>query len=312
MDFKKYPYQDYNSYNLDYIIEKIGKVENADLDITTALNNSNEALRLARVAETNASDALNEANIASLAADDAMTAAQNASADADAAALVAGTASNDAATALSTAVNAKNTADGIAATANQAANDASDALTAANNAVNTANGIAGTANQAANDAADALLTAGNAEDIANGVASTANQASLDAAAAVATANAASAAIANIGTYTYKEPSGKSVANNTIVNLTSVDLTPGTYIIKANAQFGNNSTGYRELAISSSSSTNGTRHSFTRQMAASGAATQIQVMCIYVVSVNTTYYINARQTSGSTLTVTPGVQVIRII
>ena len=53
-NFKKYPYQDFNAFNLDFVLEKINDVKNIDAEVREALEKANAALIMAENAASSA------------------------------------------------------------------------------------------------------------------------------------------------------------------------------------------------------------------------------------------------------------------
>lgn len=105
----------------------------------------------------------------------------------------------------------------------------------------------------------------------------------------------------------------SVATGTTTNLMSVTLTPGKYLLIGTATFQANSAGYRSLGFAKNASS-ATEDRFSQTVVApgSGFAPRVQVMTAWNITTTTTVYLNAAQTSGSTLSVTaPGIQAIRL-
>jgi len=105
----------------------------------------------------------------------------------------------------------------------------------------------------------------------------------------------------------------SVATGATTNIMSVTLTPGKYLLIGTATFQANSTGYRSLGFAkSASSATEDRFAQATVAAGSGFAPRVQVMTAWNITTTTTVYLNAVQTSGSTLSVTaPGIQAIRL-
>ena len=106
----------------------------------------------------------------------------------------------------------------------------------------------------------------------------------------------------------------TVANNTNVNLASITLTKGTYLVALTASFAENATGYRQIFLSSTASGGPfDRYRGIRLAPCAGAATSMQLFFPLVVSSSsTTYYFNCRQTSGGNLTVSSiGYQYIKL-
>lgn len=104
---------------------------------------------------------------------------------------------------------------------------------------------------------------------------------------------------------------KSVANNTIVNLGSVTLMPGNYIISYTCGFASNSTGYRQCGFSTNTTdiTGFGRGWGDNRVAASGVETTTCVSGSFDVSASSypngqTFYFLAKQNSGGSLTAYP--------
>ena len=104
----------------------------------------------------------------------------------------------------------------------------------------------------------------------------------------------------------------SVANNAIKNLMSFSLTKGTWLVHVTAGFPTNATGYRTIGINTNtSSLNMDRLHVVSSPACSGTQTNLSLTALIQVPSTTTYYLNARQTSGSTLAVNAGYQIFRL-
>ena len=104
----------------------------------------------------------------------------------------------------------------------------------------------------------------------------------------------------------------SVANNTIKNLLSFQLTKGTWLVQIAGIFLSNATGYREMWIGSTASS-GTidRYKTTTSNAVSGTVTRLSLTTAISVASTTTYYLNVKQTSGGALNVGGGVRMFRL-
>lgn len=99
----------------------------------------------------------------------------------------------------------------------------------------------------------------------------------------------------------------NIANNTLVNCTSAVFSPGVYLLIGTCAFGTNPTGYRQLGFSlSSTSAFIDRYSYSRCAACSDSDTTLQVLLIRKFTTSTTLYLNARQTSGSSLACSGGI------
>lgn len=118
----------------------------------------------------------------------------------------------------------------------------------------------------------------------------------------------------VPTATTSNLSDKSIANNTIVNLGSVTLNKGLYLMYGTATFAANSTGYRRLIFADSSTgSSSDRFSVLSVAASADGVTQLQLAWVKNISENSTkVYLNARQTSGGALNVTyPGIRYVKL-
>ncbi len=97
-------------------------------------------------------------------------------------------------------------------------------------------------------------------------------------------------------------SQKNITSGTTLAVVSISLEAGTWIIIARARFSANATGYRRINISTTSADSGAH---VQVPAVSGAVTQLALTRIVSHSATTTYYLNAYQNSGSTLTMAAG-------
>ena len=98
----------------------------------------------------------------------------------------------------------------------------------------------------------------------------------------------------------------TVANNTLTNVGEMTLPKGTYIIMGFGSFGSNATGNRQLGIGSSESGgNYDRSTGVTVASVSGSATSVQVIAIISINTSVTFYLKARQNSGSSLSFTYG-------
>ncbi len=95
-------------------------------------------------------------------------------------------------------------------------------------------------------------------------------------------------------------------------LLTFTLAAGTYIIKCYAGFANNSSGYRHLVVTTNGTTTLSRFTADYRTPNNGTVTTCQFTFFHKVTSSTTLYLSCRQNSGSTLTVNPGVQCIRIL
>ena len=96
----------------------------------------------------------------------------------------------------------------------------------------------------------------------------------------------------------------SVLNNTVTELASFDIEPGTYIITATARFASNATGARRFCIRSGDvagiSTNLARELQAYVAAASGATTCVNICGIQTFNGSTTLHLYVQQHSGGSL------------
>ena len=97
-------------------------------------------------------------------------------------------------------------------------------------------------------------------------------------------------------------SSKNIASSTWTNVVSIDLTPGTWMITARCRFSSNASGYRCANITQTSAGSGIQILLPP---ASGNSTQLAFTKIVAPTANTTYYLNAYQTSGSQLSMAAG-------
>ena len=101
-----------------------------------------------------------------------------------------------------------------------------------------------------------------------------------------------------------DASSKSVATNTNVNLGSISLTPGLWLIVVTARWSSNANGARQLWLSTTSTGDAKDYaSMVSQRPVSGAITMMQLVVFASVSSNTTYYIVGKQTVGSSTSLT---------
>lgn len=94
----------------------------------------------------------------------------------------------------------------------------------------------------------------------------------------------------------------TIATATNKAVVSIQLYAGTWIIVARARFSANATGYRKINITSTSASSDCH---MQVPAVSGAVTQLALTRIVSPTTTTTYYLNAYQNSGSSLTMSAG-------
>ena len=117
-----------------------------------------------------------------------------------------------------------------------------------------------------------------------------------------------------------DPIGTIVADSASVSLasnasspsevTSVTLPAGTWVIQGTVSFAANATGTRLITISPTSGSSQTS-TVVQVSAASAGGTYLHTGFIVALSASTTYYLNARQNSGSTLTTQGWLRAVRI-
>lgn len=114
------------------------------------------------------------------------------------------------------------------------------------------------------------------------------------------------------TLTTINPNDVSVPNNTVKNITSFSLTKGTWLVHVEVSFPSNSSGYRRMGIGTSTSSIGFgRFWHIAGAPANGNDTRLSLTTFITISSTITYYLNAHQTSGSSLTCGGGVQFFRV-
>ena len=111
--------------------------------------------------------------------------------------------------------------------------------------------------------------------------------------------------------TAKSGNSISVPNNTFKTLVDFNLGIGTWLVLGRADFGNNATGYRTIWISESEDGWWIDSSLAQAGGYSGGNLIMRTSCLLSVSSPKTYYFVCRQASGGSLTVSGGVEVIRL-
>lgn len=115
-------------------------------------------------------------------------------------------------------------------------------------------------------------------------------------------------------FAYDNQESVSIPNRTSpwTDICSFTLTAGIWLVLATINYTANASGYRCGLISSTSSASGADYRGTVIVAASPAdVTRIQVMAILTPSSTTTFYVEGKQNSGSSLTVSARVQRIKL-
>lgn len=120
-------------------------------------------------------------------------------------------------------------------------------------------------------------------------------------------------LSGTGTVTYTISSGVSVPTATWKEVASLELTTGTWLIWATARFASNATGYRKAVISTASaSSTSISINFTNAVnAVNGDQTFVKLIDYQDPTVTTTFYLNAYQNSGSSLSTTGRLYAMRI-
>lgn len=106
----------------------------------------------------------------------------------------------------------------------------------------------------------------------------------------------------------------SLASGTAwVNIGSITLTKGTWLLFATLAFSSNATGRRSMCVSTTSTGQAGLgyQAYSTMQAVNGAVSILHCSRPIVVNSTTTYYLNAAQNSGSTLTVYPVIDTIRL-
>lgn len=119
----------------------------------------------------------------------------------------------------------------------------------------------------------------------------------------------------IGKITNQSPTASAIANNTWVTKITQAFSTGTYIISFGCLFGNNSTGYRRVVLSSTQndSTAYVRAAQDSRVAVNGVVTQCSGVACISFDTSTTLYLNCYQNSGSSIgTNYPFMNIIRIL
>lgn len=118
------------------------------------------------------------------------------------------------------------------------------------------------------------------------------------------------AIGGIGTRKSIWPSSAvSCANNTWVEVASVSLEPGVWIVTYGGAFASNATGHRKLYIGTSAS--GVGRSSPTAVAVNGEQTRFSAVTTYAPTSTTTYNLYANQNSGGALNFFPYIQAVKV-
>ena len=106
-----------------------------------------------------------------------------------------------------------------------------------------------------------------------------------------------------------------VADETVVALGQITLTPGTWIIFAHVLFEKNTSGHREISLNTVSGNIGTaditKMGFSKTVPTSTGKTVLNSHEVASITDDTTYYLNVYQKSGSYLTVEGHLKAVRI-
>ena len=103
----------------------------------------------------------------------------------------------------------------------------------------------------------------------------------------------------------------SVANNSNVNVASISLSAGTWVVCARVTFPNNSTGRRAIKLSTTSLDSGNPVSTVLQNPVSSAATHISTTRCFNLTSTTTVYLIAWQNSGGALSCVGDIEATRV-
>lgn len=120
-------------------------------------------------------------------------------------------------------------------------------------------------------------------------------------------------LAIIGAITTGTISGSvSCPNETITEIGSITLNKGVYVLVACCDWGSNSSGYRQVGVSTN--INGARNDISTTMACNGTNKETYVQFIKVLNIetdNTTTKVYGAQNSGSTLSAFPYIYAVRL-
>lgn len=112
--------------------------------------------------------------------------------------------------------------------------------------------------------------------------------------------------------TYNTSTSVNVNDNTITNLVSAQLTPGKYLFIAAVIFTSNANGFRRVGISKDNNSIGyDRYSEIDQTPLSGQATKMDITIYDELTTTETFYLNVLQNSGSSLSTTGGMKIIKL-
>lgn len=116
-----------------------------------------------------------------------------------------------------------------------------------------------------------------------------------------------------GAVTIVEPTSSSLTNASWVTKANVTLPAGTYMIEYGCAFSANNTGIRRCCLSSTQNSDAAyvRGAGDSKNAVQGSLTYTSGTAIITLSTQRTLYMNARQNSGSSLTVYPWIRAVRI-
>lgn len=116
-----------------------------------------------------------------------------------------------------------------------------------------------------------------------------------------------------GAVTIVEPTSSSLTNASWVTKANVTLPAGTYMIEYGCAFSANNTGIRRCCLSSTQNSDAAyvRGAGDSKNAVQGTLTYTSGTAIITLSTQRTLYMNARQNSGSSLTVYPWIRAVRI-
>ena len=114
-------------------------------------------------------------------------------------------------------------------------------------------------------------------------------------------------------YTSKSPSAVNSSGD-LVNCTSASVSAGTYLVIAGASFSANSSGYRQIGVAESASSEKLAQvALAREVASSNNETVLSLSFIYQTSSTKTLYLNVKASTSvanpDTLSVTGRMQII---
>ena len=112
---------------------------------------------------------------------------------------------------------------------------------------------------------------------------------------------------------YEDQSGSAVslANNTWTSVQTINVTAGIWLINYGVSFASNATGYRQIALTNSSSTPSVDRTMPVVTAVSGAATNVISTALYEASGAETLHVWAIQNSGAARNCWPFIKAVKL-